>query len=146
MDEAKIRNKGPAGGKTVGTVGGVLTLALSHSLPESSPLKPVIAYAAPVVAVFFNDWGGACVYQIKIWAITEWQHWKLRDVKKRIDNIPDHPEFDQVKKDVNKAYFKVSADIILVNLESVRRLSKLVEEKDPKYVADISASDKESKG
>ncbi len=146
MDEPKFREKGTVGGKAVGTAGGVLTLMLSHSLPEGSPLKPIIAYAAPVVAVFANDWGGACIYQIKIWIITEWQHWKLKDVKKRIDNMPDHPEFDQVKKDVNKEYYIVSAGIILANLESVRRLSQLAEEKDPKHSADSRGDDKGNKG
>ncbi|UEL26424.1 hypothetical protein K6106_14440 [Pseudomonas fluorescens] len=82
----------------------------------------------------------------KIWIITEWQHWKLKDVKKRIDNMPDHPEFDQVKKDVNKEYYIVSAGIILANLESVRRLSQLAEEKDPKHSADSRGDDKGNKG
>lgn len=102
MEDSKGQDSGSFGGKTVGSLSGGVILYLAGVIPDDDPLKPLLFYASPVVAVYAKEWGGMLLYEAKLFAVGWIQNLKLERVKKSIDGIPDHPDFEDLKKDVNK--------------------------------------------
>ncbi|MGE4406642.1 hypothetical protein [Pseudomonas sp.] len=133
MGNSQKKDSNTFGGKTVGSLGGGATLYLAGLLPDTDPIKPLILYAAPIVAVFAKEWGGVCLYEAKLFVVSLVQDFKLERVRKRIDGIPDHPDFEAMKKDVNKKYIEAVGGVITNNIESVKEWSRLTEDKDVKH-------------
>lgn len=119
------------GGKTVGTVSGGLVVYIAGALPEGNAFKPLVIYAAPIVAVYAKDIGGALLYESRSYMISRWRRWKLGQVQKDIDSWPDGTEADSIKKDVKKAYFETRAGLIKEDLEDIRKISQLTQ---PKHI------------
>ncbi|MGC8118268.1 hypothetical protein ACP3VQ_24895 [Metapseudomonas otitidis] len=132
MEDSKGQGSGSFGGKTVGSLGGGITLYLAGLVPDGDPLKPLFFYASPIVAVFAKEWGGMLLYEAKLLAVGWVQNFKLERVKKRIDGIPDHPDYEGLKKDVNKEYIEAVGEVIRNNIKSVREWSRLAEDKNVK--------------
>lgn len=80
MGELPSKREASIGGKSVGTVSGVVTLYISNQVTDPS-LKQILLYVSPFVAVVAKDWGGMLLYQLKIKAITAWQGFSLKDRK-----------------------------------------------------------------
>lgn len=130
MDDLPKPEGGKAGGKTVGVAGGSLTVWLTTIIPDEHVLKPYAIYSAPVVAVFCKEWGGMLVYQIKVYVVFHCKHFMLKLYKRRVDKIPDHPDFENVKKEANKDYIEAIGGLLKENIKSLKNISNLVEDKD----------------
>lgn len=132
MDESKPSGNGKVGGKAVGVAGGAAAVWLSSILPDGHALKPYVIYAAPVVAVYCKEWGGVMVYQVKLFLVFHWKHFRLGVYKKRVDKIPDHPDFEKVKKEASKDYIDAMGDLLKENITGLRKISQLLDDKDAK--------------
>ncbi|WP_288473994.1 hypothetical protein [uncultured Pseudomonas sp.] len=133
MEEPKKLDSGNFGGKTIGTVGGGLYVFMTSVFPEGHPLKPLAMYAAPVVAVFCKEWGGALLFQFRLYVLSELRIYRLKKHKtKYIDRIPDGPEFRAVKEDATKNYAEAYSEVLKDDLKGVHRLGQLLGEKEGK--------------
>lgn len=124
MDEKNLSKEGSYGGKTAGSIGGGLYLYLCSLIPENNPLHSVAMYAAPFIAVWVNDIGGVIIYEVKSAALSKMQHIKLERLKKRIDDLPNSPEAEGLKKEVTERYFKVHSEILFLQLEGIQKMSR----------------------
>lgn len=143
MDESKKSDGGKAGGKTAGVAGGALAVWLTSTMPEGHALKPYALYVAPIVAVFCKDWGGALIYQVKAHLVFHWKHFLLSIYKRRVDKIPDHPDFEHVKKEASKDYINAMSDLLKENISSLKKISQLLDEKDAKSGKDDEKPEKQ---
>lgn len=133
MDKLPEKDASPTfGGKTVGTISGGLVVYVADALPEGNALKPLVIYAAPIVAIYAKEIGGVLLYEIGSYFSSLRWRWKLGRVQKDIDSWPDGTEADSIKKDVKKAYFETRAGLIKADLEDIRKISQLTQPKHTK--------------
>lgn len=134
-DQHKDSSQGSLGGKTVGTVSGGLFIFISESLPESSPLKPIVLYITPFVAVLARDIGGALLYEARASIRAFRRSRRLKQIELRINNIYGAPEAASFKTQIQKRYYEISSEMLHEDLDEVRQMSKLSAPKNSKGVS-----------
>lgn len=123
MEEKNSKPSESYGGKTAGAFSGGVYIYLCNLLPADGQLKEFAVYAAPCVAVWGKEWGGIALYEIKIAIIRKLQHVKLNRLKSKIDNMPDVPGIQEMKKEVSEKYYKVSTDLLHAALDDIAKMT-----------------------
>lgn len=123
MEEKKSQTSETYGGKTVGAFSGGIYIYFCNLLPPDGQLKEFAVYAAPFVAVWGKEWGGLALFEVKVSIIRKLQHVKLNRLKSKIDNMPDVPGVQEMKKEVSDKYYKVSADLLHAALDDIAKMT-----------------------
>lgn len=127
MDNNQSSVNGTYGGKTAGSVTGGLYIYLCSLLTPDGHLKEVAIYLAPFVAVYSKEIGGAIIFELRAGVISQARRYKLNKLKRNIDKLPDHPGSDAVKKEVFQKFYELHSEILLSEIEDIKRMGKISE-------------------